>query len=95
MKALATALIDVMAFLELSDDDVVEPDSAVKVLESVGATLEECTVEERAALQEALAQARRAEENRLSRPEVLEFYDTFMEIWFPDESEDMQTVDEE
>jgi hypothetical protein len=39
MKAIGTALLNLAAFIELSGDDVIDPDSAVKALEQLSADL--------------------------------------------------------
>jgi len=44
---LIDALIDLLAFLELSGDDVVNPDSAVQAMESAAATLQKLSPEDR------------------------------------------------
>jgi hypothetical protein len=60
-------------FLELSDDNVVDPDSAVGAIEDIAAALQEATPEEREAL-------RRAAEEMAgeSRGEAKEFFKSFM-----------------
>jgi hypothetical protein len=78
MKALARALITAVAFLELSDDDVIEPDAAVSVLEDIGQELGHCTPEEKAALKAVLGQMRASEQLNEARPEVLEFLESFL-----------------
>jgi hypothetical protein len=78
MRQLAKAIVDTLAFLELSGDDVIDPDTAVKVMEMIAATLKEATPEER----EALAAAAMAELNAQSAAdaseEVLDFYEHLM-----------------
>jgi hypothetical protein len=49
MKSLCRAVIGSACFLELSDDGVVDPDSAVKALEDIAATLRAATKEEKEA----------------------------------------------
>jgi hypothetical protein len=61
MKHLCRAIIWSACFLELSDDDVVDPDSAVKALEDIAATLQSATTEEEKAFAEACVE----EANRL------------------------------
>jgi hypothetical protein len=78
MRAMARALITSLAFFELSDDDVVDPDAAVQVLEDVGGELANCTPEEKAALKAALAQMKASEQLNEARPEVIEFFDSFL-----------------
>lgn len=53
MKHLCRAIIWNACFLELSGDDVIDPDSAVKALEDIAAALQEATEEEKAAFIES------------------------------------------
>jgi hypothetical protein len=78
MRALAEALIDAVAFLELSED-AVDPDAALGVLETIAGRLSTASPQEKQALAEALA-ARKAEEESgdAPSPEYLEFLDTFL-----------------
>jgi len=55
MKSLCKAIIWSACFLELSEDDVVDPDSAVKALEGMAATLQGATKEEKEAFVAACA----------------------------------------
>jgi hypothetical protein len=83
MKALARSVIEAALSLELSGDDVVDPDSAVKALESIAHELQGMGDTERLALREALDELIEEERSRpsgsTSRAEVIEFYCTFME----------------
>lgn len=49
MKSLCRAIIWSACFFELSEDDVLDPDSAVKALEDIASALQEATEEEKAA----------------------------------------------
>ena len=49
MKNLCRAIIWSSCFLELSDDDVIDPDAAVKALEDIAAALQEATDDEKTA----------------------------------------------
>jgi hypothetical protein len=51
MRVLARAVIQAITFLSLSDDTIVQPDAAVKVLEDIAHTLRASTHDEIAALQ--------------------------------------------
>jgi hypothetical protein len=53
MKALARAILETAAFLDLSDDSSVNEDDAVRALEAMAAALESATPQEKAALREA------------------------------------------
>jgi hypothetical protein len=72
------ALIMLAAFLELADDEEVDPDSAVSAMEGMSATLQECSSAERKRLQVAL-QALTTEEESEEEPreELIEFYKNF------------------
>jgi hypothetical protein len=78
MKALARALINAAAFLELSDDRDLNPELAVQALEEIALHLSECGDEEKKALAEVLAEMRTNELETGPRPEVLEFLDNFL-----------------
>jgi uncharacterized protein YgfB (UPF0149 family) len=56
MKNLCRALIWNACFLELSDDDVIDPDSALKALEDMAAALQQATEEEKQAFVAACAE---------------------------------------
>ena len=75
MQTLAKAIVEVLAFLELSGDDVIDPAVAVKLMESMAATLQEASEEER----DAIIGAAMFELNRQSAAdapeEVLDFYE--------------------
>jgi hypothetical protein len=78
MKHLARALVNVVAFLELSDDSVVDPDAAVEVLDEVSRVLSRCSPEERRALKVTLGRMHATEQLNDNRPEVLEFFESFL-----------------
>lgn len=46
MISLCRAIIVNACFLELSEDDIIDPDSAVKAMEDIAATLQEATATE-------------------------------------------------
>lgn len=82
MKHLAKAMVDALAFLELSGDDVIDPDNAVQAMEMLAATLRDCSPDERKALSEAGA-AELTDQIAAGAPaETVEFYETFMEHLF-------------
>jgi hypothetical protein len=64
MRHVARALLNTAAFFELVQDDVLDPSSALKVLEDIAAELSDATAEERAILKaaasELAAEARQA-----------------------------------
>lgn len=53
MQKLATALINLAAFIELSDDGVIDPGNACRALEQLGVDLSGLSEVETAALREA------------------------------------------
>ena len=57
MNNLARAVVEAMAFLELSGDDTVDPDSAVAALEMIAAELQSSSPREKAALRDAAKRA--------------------------------------
>jgi hypothetical protein len=64
MKNLCQAIIWSACFLELSTDDVVDPDSAVKALEDIASALQAATEEEKQAFRrECSEEASRLEKN--------------------------------
>jgi hypothetical protein len=73
MKALARAVIDAMAFLELSDEPAVDDDAAVQAMEMLAADLQDCSMEEKGALREVLAEYIAGSRGKRKR-----FYATFM-----------------
>ena len=79
MKTLARVVINFAAFIGLSGDDVIDPDSAVKALEEIGSYLADCSNEERAALQESLQEERLKRAAAGRSEEELAFFDDFMD----------------
>ena len=75
MHTLAKALLDTLAYLELSPDDVVDRETALKAMDTIAAALQSATEEER----EALATVAMSELNRRSAEdapeEILDFYE--------------------
>jgi hypothetical protein len=79
MQILAKALIDTAAFLELSGEDVIHPDDAVRALESIGHTLHSATPAELSAISAALSDLIAAEQAGSARADLLGFYEHFFE----------------
>ena len=77
--ALAKALIEATAFIELSPDEVVDMDAGVKALESIAFTLRSASAEELAVIRRALEQLTTEELAGAARPKVLEFYTRFVD----------------
>jgi len=78
MKALARAVINAAAFLELSDDKALDPELAVQALEELALHLSQCTEDEKKAVAEVLAEMRATELETGLRPDVLAFLDSFL-----------------
>ena len=88
MKALARALINASAYLELADETQADPELALQALEEIAYNLSYATEDEKTALTEVLAELRAAELDNQTRPEMLEFLDTFLvSFGLADESE--------
>jgi hypothetical protein len=83
MIALARSVIEAARFLELSSDDLVDPDAAGKALESIAHELGSIDESERGALREALDELigdeQAGRDGSAPRTDVIEFYQSFME----------------
>jgi hypothetical protein len=79
MDKLARALVNAAAFLELSGDDVVDPDSAVAAMEDIVAALAGASPEEVAALKSAASAEREARAKRGADEDTLDFFENFLE----------------
>jgi citrate lyase beta subunit len=79
MKILAKALIQTAAFLELSSDDAVNPDDAVRALEDIAHTLQSASPEELVVVRDALQELAAEERAGFARADVLKFYEHFFE----------------
>lgn len=77
MDALAKAVVDAFAFLELSADETIDPDSAVEAMEMLTYDLQQCTDVEKAALKKALDAEYKAQKARKASKNVLKFYKEF------------------
>jgi hypothetical protein len=85
MKHLAIAVVDALAFLQLSDDEVVDSDAAVDLTESLTAVLRECSTPERNALKAVIDEKLAEEESAGASAETLEFYETLIDNVFADD----------
>jgi hypothetical protein len=56
MKAITTALLNLAAFVKLSGDDVIDPDSAVRALAQLGVDLDEAELGEKEYLKALMRQ---------------------------------------
>lgn len=77
MDALAKAVVDAFAFLELSDEETIDPDSAMEAMEMLTADLQQCTDAEKAALKKALDAEYKAQKAGKTSKKVLQFYKNF------------------
>jgi hypothetical protein len=77
MDALAKAVVDAFAFLELSDDETIDPDAASEAMEMLAYDLQKCTDAEKAALKKALDAEYKAKKARKASKKVLTFYKDF------------------
>jgi hypothetical protein len=74
MKNLCRAIIWSACFLELSPDDIIDPDSAVKALEDIATALQAATEEEKEAFREECSkEASRLEKAGPSYAKTAEF----------------------
>lgn len=78
MEALATAIVQTFRFLELVDDDTLDPDAAVNVMEMLSATLQAASTSERTALKQAVENELQAARKAKEGSEVLKFYEGFL-----------------
>jgi hypothetical protein len=77
MKALARAVINVAAYLELADESQVDPELALQALEEIAYNLSYASEEEKQSIAEALTDMKAAELESGTRPEMLEFLENF------------------
>lgn len=78
MKALARALINAAAYLDLSGEDGLDAEQALQALEELAYSLSHCTEAEKEAIRETLADMKAAEMESGPRPEMLEFLNNFL-----------------
>jgi predicted RNA-binding protein with EMAP domain len=81
MKALARAILNLSAFLELSSDDIVDPDSALQALEQLSNDLKQATPGELEYLKAAIRQeiVEIGDERTPEQQHRIEFFLDFME----------------
>ena len=85
MNNLAKAIIGAVAFLEFSDDDIVDPDAAVQAMEDIAAALQKASPEELAALRAELDRELQAQVERGASEGVQNFYKQFLDnLCIPD-----------
>ena len=78
MKHLARAVVEAFTFLELSDNDQVDVDEAVRAMEMLSATLGDCSPEELTALRTAAAEALHKAKQADANLDTIYFLENFM-----------------
>lgn len=79
MQAIARALLQVLEFIDLSPDNIVDPDAAGELLEQIADMMQEATPKEVEAL-EAAAMSELNQRTAADAPEeVLDFYEHILE----------------
>jgi hypothetical protein len=76
-RLLAEAFASVVASIELSDDDDIDPDIATTILEPIGALFRSMTEEERVEFTELMGQCAESEVNPERREIILGIPDAF------------------
>ncbi|HEY2342998.1 MAG TPA: hypothetical protein VGH90_08220 [Chthoniobacteraceae bacterium] len=92
MDALAKAVVISLHFLDTVEDDLLDPDLAIKIMESIVDVLSHCSAEEKEALRRsvnALADVSRWSSGHFEplRPDA-RFYSEFMDSMFPNDEPD-------
>tara|TARA_B110001454_G_scaffold212220_1_gene228791 strand:+ start:491 stop:775 length:285 start_codon:yes stop_codon:yes gene_type:complete len=83
MEHLAKATIHALMFFELVEDDVLDPDTALRLSESIISELENSTDEEKSELFRVCRKLVEKERNGLNREEVIAFLEGFNESYLP------------
>lgn len=81
MRALANAVVEALSNLELSSDDLIPPDTAAGMMESIVAQLRGASEEELEEIRAAVHERFRAESAADAPEEVIDFYENFLEIF--------------
>jgi hypothetical protein len=92
MDALAKAVIISLHFLDTVEDDLVDPDLAIKIMESIVDVLKDCSAEEKRALQRSINELTDPSRWSSGQFEQLrrdaQFYSEFMDSVFPSDEPD-------
>ena len=83
MENLAKSTIHALMFFELVEDDVLDPDTALKLSESILAELDNCSSEERSTLFKVRDKLLVQEKKGSNREDVIEFLEDFDNSYFP------------
>ncbi|WP_043317157.1 hypothetical protein [Microbulbifer sp. HZ11] len=83
MESLAKAVIQALMFFELVEDNVLDPDTALKNAENLIAELEDCTNNEKSELLRVCKDMALKERQELNRKDVVQFLEQFNESYFP------------
>lgn len=86
MRHLAQALVKTAAFLELADDEVLDPDAAIEALETISEQLQAASPAEKDALRAALAAELAALPDSAEAADARSFYADFMDAFGLDEA---------
>jgi hypothetical protein len=73
-KTLMRAVAESAAFVELSGDDIIDPDAAVAHMEQLGAVLQELSTEERKELESFLVSMSESEKKAHGNQERVDFF---------------------
>ena len=77
MNSLANAIIEAAAFIELSSDEIIDPDSAVSILETIISEFQSLNDEERGAISRSLREKLSTCKNEERRKFLEEFLVNF------------------
>ena len=88
MNTLAEAIVDILASIEFTGEELIDLRYAVKVMEMTAATLQKCTLAEKLALKNAANKVLEEEKARGPSTNVLEFYRNFLDNLGVELSED-------
>ena len=83
MEHLAKATIHALMFFELVEDDVLDPDTALRVSESIIAEIEDSSDEEKSELFKVCGNLAEKEMKGSNRKDVIKFLENFNESYLP------------
>lgn len=81
MRALANAVVEALSILELAPDDLIPPDTAADIMESIVTQLRSASEEELQEIRAAVHERFRAQSEADAPEEVIDFYENFLEIF--------------
>ncbi len=83
MEYLIRSTLHALVFFELVEDHVLDPDTALKMSESIIGEIENCDEEEKIQIFKVCKQLVLEEKNGSNRSEVIEFLEEFNESYLP------------